>query len=79
MRRFVPNLGNFQADFALNPARPVAVSADSVFFQQSDARAELHHEVRCANVYGSDAARFLIADSFHPGGLRLTRSFGIFT
>ena len=26
----------------------------------------------CANVYGSDAARYLLGDSFHPGGLRLT-------
>jgi arsenite methyltransferase len=26
----------------------------------------------CANVYGSGAARFLLGDSFHPGGLRLT-------
>lgn len=26
----------------------------------------------CANVYGSDAARFLLGDSFHPGGLELT-------
>lgn len=27
----------------------------------------------CANVYGSDAARFLLGDSFHPGGTELTR------
>jgi arsenite methyltransferase len=26
----------------------------------------------CAFVYGSDAARYLLGDSFHPGGLRLT-------
>ncbi|MGA8939675.1 MAG: methyltransferase domain-containing protein [Acidobacteriaceae bacterium] len=26
----------------------------------------------CANVYGSEAARYLLGDSFHPGGLRLT-------
>lgn len=26
----------------------------------------------CANVYGSDAARFLLGESFHPGGLELT-------
>jgi len=26
----------------------------------------------CANVYGSGAARYLLGDSFHPGGLRLT-------
>lgn len=26
----------------------------------------------CANVYGSDAARFLLGDSFHPGGVELT-------
>jgi ubiquinone/menaquinone biosynthesis C-methylase UbiE len=26
----------------------------------------------CANVYGSDAAKYLLGDSFHPGGLRLT-------
>lgn len=27
----------------------------------------------CANVYGSGAARYLLGDSFHPGGLRLTK------
>lgn len=27
----------------------------------------------CAAVYGSEAARFLLGDSFHPGGPRLTR------
>jgi arsenite methyltransferase len=27
----------------------------------------------CANAYGSDAARFLLGDSFHPGGIELTR------
>lgn len=26
----------------------------------------------CSNVYGSDAARFLLGDSFHPGGVELT-------
>jgi ubiquinone/menaquinone biosynthesis C-methylase UbiE len=26
----------------------------------------------CANIYGSDAAKYLLGDSFHPGGLRLT-------
>lgn len=26
----------------------------------------------CANVYGSGAAKYLLGDSFHPGGLRLT-------
>ena len=26
----------------------------------------------CATVYGSDAARFLLGDSFHPGGVELT-------
>ena len=26
----------------------------------------------CANVYGSDAAKFLLGDSFHPGGVELT-------
>ena len=26
----------------------------------------------CASVYGSDAAKYLLGDSFHPGGLRLT-------
>lgn len=26
----------------------------------------------CANVYGSDAAKYLLGESFHPGGLRLT-------
>lgn len=26
----------------------------------------------CANVYGSEAARFLLGDSFHPGGVELT-------
>lgn len=26
----------------------------------------------CANVYGSEAARYLLGESFHPGGLRLT-------
>jgi arsenite methyltransferase len=27
----------------------------------------------CANVYGSDAAKYLLGESFHPGGLRLTQ------
>ena len=26
----------------------------------------------CAMAYGSDAARFLLGDSFHPGGVELT-------
>lgn len=26
----------------------------------------------CANLYGSEAARFLLGDSFHPGGVKLT-------
>ena len=26
----------------------------------------------CANLYGSEAARFLLGDSFHPGGVELT-------
>ena len=26
----------------------------------------------CANVYGSEAAKYLLGESFHPGGLRLT-------
>lgn len=26
----------------------------------------------CALAYGSDAARFLLGDSFHPGGVELT-------
>ena len=26
----------------------------------------------CANIYGSDAAKYLLGDSFHPGGLQLT-------
>ena len=26
----------------------------------------------CANVYGSDAARYLLGESFHPGGVELT-------
>lgn len=30
----------------------------------------------CANVYGSDAARFLLGDSFHPGGVELTGRLG---
>ena len=38
-----------------------AVSADSAGIKQC-----------CANVYGSDAARYLLGDSFHPGGMRLT-------
>ncbi len=27
----------------------------------------------CAEAYGSEAAHFLLGDSFHPGGARLTR------
>jgi arsenite methyltransferase len=30
----------------------------------------------CANLYESDLARMLLGDSFHPGGLRLTRRLG---
>lgn len=30
----------------------------------------------CANVYGSEAARFLLGDSFHPGGVQLTSRLG---
>jgi arsenite methyltransferase len=30
----------------------------------------------CANLYESDLARFLLGDSFHPGGLDLTRQLG---
>jgi arsenite methyltransferase len=30
----------------------------------------------CANLYESDLARFLLGDSFHPGGLGLTRQLG---
>lgn len=30
----------------------------------------------CATVYQSDAARFLLGDSFHPGGIRLTEHLG---
>ncbi len=30
----------------------------------------------CATVYQSDAARFLLGDSFHPGGIRLTKYLG---
>ncbi|MGC8550297.1 MAG: class I SAM-dependent methyltransferase [Acidobacteriaceae bacterium] len=30
----------------------------------------------CAAFYGSDAARLLLGDSFHPGGLNLTRRLG---
>jgi arsenite methyltransferase len=31
----------------------------------------------CANIYGSDAARFLLGDSFHPGGLELTEELAM--
>ncbi len=31
----------------------------------------------CANIYGSEAARYLLGDSFHPGGLRLTEEIGL--
>src|SRR5579862_1469737 len=30
----------------------------------------------CATLYESDFARFLLGDSFHPGGLRLTQQLG---
>ena len=30
----------------------------------------------CATLYESDLARFLLGDSFHPGGLQLTRQLG---
>jgi cyclopropane fatty-acyl-phospholipid synthase-like methyltransferase len=30
----------------------------------------------CAQLYESDLARFLLGDSFHPGGLALTRRLG---
>jgi ubiquinone/menaquinone biosynthesis C-methylase UbiE len=30
----------------------------------------------CANLYESDLARFLLGDSFHPGGLDMTRQLG---
>lgn len=30
----------------------------------------------CATFYGSDLARMLLGDSFHPGGLRLTQRIG---
>jgi arsenite methyltransferase len=30
----------------------------------------------CASLYESDFARFLLGDSFHPGGLRLTQRLG---
>ncbi|MEX2045777.1 MAG: methyltransferase type 11, partial [Chloroflexota bacterium] len=32
------------------------------------------HEIkcRCASAYSSDTARFLLGDSFHPGGAQLT-------
>ncbi|MEO6923698.1 MAG: class I SAM-dependent methyltransferase [Bryocella sp.] len=32
----------------------------------------------CANVYGSAAAKYLLGDSFHPGGLRLTEELAGF-
>src|ERR1700760_1940845 len=31
----------------------------------------------CANVYGSEAARYLLGDSFHPGGLQLTEELAM--
>src|SRR6184192_4057210 len=30
----------------------------------------------CATAYQSDIARFLLGDSFHPGGIRLTEHLG---
>jgi len=37
-----------------------------------------HEQVKqcCAQLYESDLARFLLGDSFHPGGLRLTGQLG---
>src|SRR5579864_8834479 len=37
-----------------------------------------HQQVKqcCANLYESDLARFLLGDSFHPGGLQLTGQLG---
>src|ERR1017187_7997160 len=32
----------------------------------------------CATFYGSDFARLLLGDSFHPGGTRLTERLGAF-
>jgi arsenite methyltransferase len=32
-----------------------------------------HVKQCCASVYGSDAAKFLLGDTFHPGGAELTR------
>jgi ubiquinone/menaquinone biosynthesis C-methylase UbiE len=32
-----------------------------------------HVKQCCASVYGSDAAKFLLGESFHPGGAELTR------
>jgi arsenite methyltransferase len=31
----------------------------------------------CAQIYESDLAKFLLGDSFHPGGLRLTERLGL--
>src|ERR1700745_3400445 len=37
-----------------------------------------HEQVKqcCARLYESDVARFLLGDSFHPGGLALTEQLG---
>lgn len=40
----------------------------------NDAAAEL--KSCCAAVYGSDWARLLLGDSFHPGGMALTTRLG---
>src|SRR6516164_6646531 len=38
----------------------------------------VHEQVKqcCARLYESDLARFLLGDSFHPGGLALTGQLG---
>jgi arsenite methyltransferase len=43
------------------PARPQATMPEPAQIKQC-----------CANIYGSDAAKFLLGDSFHPGGAALT-------
>jgi len=40
---------------------------------ESDAKAI---KTCCAAVYQSDAARLLLGDSFHPGGIKLTEHLG---
>lgn len=39
-------------------------------------RAEVEAKQCCANLYQSDLARYLFGDSFHPGGLAMTRRLG---